>query len=43
LAHVFRSVAFRLWALLGAVCFDDLYGEVLEFGEQGAEFLRVIE
>src|SRR5207245_6949712 len=28
---------------LAAVCLDDFEGEVLEFGEQGAEFLRVVE
>src|SRR5450755_1723694 len=28
---------------LAAVCLDDLEGEVLEFGEQVAEFLRVVE
>src|SRR6516162_11058086 len=34
----------RFWALLPwAVCVDDLEGEVLEFAEQGAEFLRVVE
>jgi hypothetical protein len=29
--------------LPGAACLDDLEGEVLEFGEQYAEFLRVVE
>src|SRR6266566_4258990 len=29
--------------LLAAVCLDDFEGEVVEFGEQGAEFLRVVE
>jgi hypothetical protein len=29
--------------LLGAVFLDDFEGEVLEFGDQGAEFLRVVE
>ena len=29
--------------LLAAVCLDDFEGEVLEFGEQGAELLRVVE
>src|ERR1700678_740164 len=29
--------------LLGAVFAGDLHGEVLEFGEQGAEFLGVVE
>jgi hypothetical protein len=31
-----------LW-LLGDICLDDLHGEVLQFAEQGAEFLRVVE
>src|SRR5690349_17829339 len=45
-AHVFRSGRLRFggrWRLAGTACFDDLQGEVLQFAEQGAEFLRVVE
>jgi hypothetical protein len=34
---------FRAVRLPGAFCLDDLKGEVLQFGEKGAEFLRAVE
>jgi hypothetical protein len=38
----FRRVQLRFWALLpGTACLDDLEGEILEFGEQGAEFFAL--
>src|SRR2546429_8662055 len=33
----------RALGLGGAAFLDDLQGEVLELGEQGAEFLRIVE
>ena len=42
----FRGRAAPVWRALrqlGAACLDDFEGEVLELGEQGAEFLGVVE